>query len=320
MATNRILTSIYNDIDNWASFSSPKILYKAAKTRLPKLTLKQVETFLESQSVYTLHRRVRKRFKTRKIISKGLFYQLQADLIDVSKYAKFNNSVKFLLTVICVFSRRAYVQPLHSKTAINVKTAFQKVLKDINAKVTLIETDLGKEFYNSVMKDFFSSNKIKHFSVSSSSKSSICERFNRSVMSKIYKYFTAKNTKSYLSVLPRIVASYNTRPHRSLNYLAPLQVTKKNERKVWLQQYGDYMKNTNPNFKFKIHDNVRISKLSLPFKKGYLPTMTTEIFKIVDRLATNPPTYKLSDLFSEPLRGSFYQAELQRVSDLKLGR
>ena len=322
MSTNRILSSIYNNIDHWASFSSPKILYKAAKSKLPRLKLKQVQKFLESQDVYTLHRNVRRRFKTRKIIGRGLFHQLQADLVDVSKYSKYNNNIKFLLTVICIFSRRAFVRPLRNKTAAIVKTAFQKILKDIEPfKPKFVETDLGKEFYATIMQNFFRSKNIVHFSVSSSSKSAIIERWNRSVMSKIYRYFTAKNTKHYLNVLPRIISSYNNRPHRSLNYLTPMQVTKKNERDVWFQQYGEYIKSNKPKFKFQINEHVRISKTAKMFKKGYTQTFNPEIFTIVDRLATNPPTYKLmGSVDSQPLRGSFYESELQRTSQLERGR
>ena len=54
----------------------------------------------------------------------------------------------------------------------------------------------------------------------------------------MYRYFTAKNTLRYVDVLPKLVSSYNQTYHRSIK-MAPVQVTKKNEAKVWDILYGE---------------------------------------------------------------------------------
>ena len=48
--------------------------------------------------------------------------------------------------------------------------------------------------------------------------------------------------------------------------------------------------------KFKVGDNVRISKKKAMFKKGYTPRWTEEIFKINEVQMTRPITYKLEEL------------------------
>ena len=58
-------------------------------------------------------------------------------------------------------------------------------------------------------------------------KASVTERFNRTFKNKMYKYFTAKNTLSYIYVLPQLVSSYNNTYHRSIK-MKPTQVTKAN--------------------------------------------------------------------------------------------
>lgn len=312
MSINRILKSIYTNIDNPASFSSPTILWKSGKKKLPKLKFGDVIKFLETSDVYTLHRSVRRKFPTRKTISRGLFHMYQCDLIDVSRLKSRNNNVCFLLVVICVFSRKLAIEPLRSKSAKHVHAGFEKIFRKMR-KPMFLGSDSGTEFVNKLMQDYFKSKNIKHFTISSDTKASVAERVNRTVMSKMYKYFTHTKDLHYLNVLQRIVTSYNNTPHRSLPRLTPNEITKKNEKYVWEFQYGDYIRHNHPKFKFSIGDKVRISSLSRVFKKGYLPTMSTEIFTISDTIASKPPTYKLSDLNQVPISGIFYHNELQKV-------
>ena len=45
--------------------------------------------------------------------------------------------------------------------------------------------------------------------------------------------------------------------------------------------------------KFKLGDQVRISKSRCTFKKGYLPSWTQEIFTVTKIIPTVPPVYQL---------------------------
>ena len=63
LATTKLLSRIYTDVKNPASFSSPWKLYKAAKKSDSSITLGEVEHFLESQKSYTLHRHFNSRFR-----------------------------------------------------------------------------------------------------------------------------------------------------------------------------------------------------------------------------------------------------------------
>ena len=311
MSSRRVLKSIYTNIENPASFGSPRSLYKAAKQRLPKLKYQDVISFLETQDAYTLHKPVRRRFRQRKTITGGLFQQYQSDLIDLPRLSRYNNKIRFLLVVICVFSRKAEVIPIKNKTGGQVKLGLQKIFKIMRPPKTF-QTDAGKEYLNSVVRDYLKSLKIKQFHTSSDQKASLVERFIRTFKQKLFRYFTHKNTLYYLDVIPKLVDSYNKRKHGAIG-LAPNNVNKRNEKEVWERQYGPYIREKQPKFKFQLNDRVSISKLALAFKKGYLPTMTKECFLIADRLSTNPPTYKLIDETGNLLKGAFYANELQRT-------
>ena len=53
----------------------------------------------------------------------------------------------------------------------------------------------------------------------------------------------------------------------------------------------------------------------VPFKKGYLPSWTRELFKVVNIFPTDPTTYRIVDYDGEAIKGKFYAEELQVVKE-----
>ena len=200
--------------------------------------------------------------------------------------------------------------PLKTKQGQELVKAFQTILSS-GRKPSKLQTDQGTEFLNRVFQKFLRDNNIEFFTVNSGLKASVVERFNRTFKNKVYKYFTAKNTLTYIDVLPKLVKSYNNTYHRSIK-MKPSQVTKSNEAKVWDTLYGsDVQKRVR--FKFQVGDRVRISKAKRIFEKSYLPNFTEEMFTVYKRFSRQVPVYKLKDDAGEILDGTFYEAELQKV-------
>lgn len=96
--------------------------------------------------------------------------------------------------------------------------------------------------------------------------------------------------------------------------MAPMDVTKKNEKKVKLNinRNRQKYKKLDKKVKFKVGDKVRISKYKKVFDKGYLPNWTNEIFTVYKVQTTIPTTYLLKDHNGDVLQGSFYEKELQK--------
>ena len=69
--------------------------------------------------------------------------------------SKFNKWFRFLLRVIDIFSKYAWVIPLKDKNGMIITNAFQKILKECNWKPNKIWTDKGSEFYNRSMKSWW---------------------------------------------------------------------------------------------------------------------------------------------------------------------
>jgi hypothetical protein len=63
-------------------------------------------------------------------------------------------------------------------------------------------------------------------------KCSVAERAHRTVKSKIYKYFTFKNTYRHIDVLPKFVKAYNATVH-SATGMAPPRVTDSGVLVMW---------------------------------------------------------------------------------------
>ena len=244
------------------------------------------------------------------MIVPGKDAQFQADLVDVRNLSRFNKGYKYLLTCIDIFSKHAWVVPLKTKRGQELVKAFQTILSS-GRKPNKLQTDQGTEFLNRVFQKFLRENNIDFFTVNSGLKASVVERFNRTFKNKMYKYFTAKNTLTYIDVLPKLVKSYNNTYHRSIK-MKPSQVTKSNEGKVWDTLYGNDV-DKRVRYKFQVGDRVRINRVKRMFEKSYLPNYTEEMFAIYKRFARQVPVYKLKDDAGEILDGTFYEAELQKV-------
>ena len=305
----QVLSKIYYDISNPAGYSSIDKLYNAALKELPNLKLKQVKDWLRRQDTYTLHNKARKRYPRRKTLSRGIDDVWQMDLCDMTSHSKYNNGYKFLLTVIDVFSRYAFVRPLKNKSGIEVSKAIKDIFDKEERLPKKVGVDMGSEFYNRNVKSLLDKHGIRLYSVNSITKMSMVERLNRSLKGRMFKYFTRHNTRKYIDVLQKLVESYNLSKHRIIK-LAPAEVDKSIEKILWKRLYqNEFAKSVK--YKHKVGDYVRISKIKKTFEKGYLPNWSTELFIIAERRATKPPTYKLKDLKDELLKGSFYEHELQ---------
>ena len=112
-----------------------------------------------------LHKPIIRNFKKRTVYSGFKDNIWGADLADMQLISKFNKGFRFLLCVIDIFSKYAWVVPLKDKKGITITNAFQKILKESNRKLNKIWVDKGREFYNSSIKKWLKDNNIKMYSI-----------------------------------------------------------------------------------------------------------------------------------------------------------
>ena len=116
-------------------------------------------------------------------------------LADMKLISKYNKGIKYLLCVIDLFSRYAWVVPLKDKKGITIVAAFRKILNDSKRKPNKIWLDQGSEFYNSHFKTMLQQNNIEMYSTHNERKSVVAERFVRTLKTKIYDHMTAISKK-----------------------------------------------------------------------------------------------------------------------------
>ena len=220
------LKEVYFDPTKVGSYSGVDALRRV--TRVPR---KIVEEWLSEQDAYTLHKPARRHFRRRRVIVGDLRQQCQADLVDLSNLKIDNDGMTFLLTVIGVFSKVARCVPMKNRSAASLVAALSTTFTDEWPKT--LKTDQGLEFLNKSVQALLREYGIHQVSThNAETKASIVERFNRTLKTRMWRYFTKHQTWRYIDVLHDLVDSYNNTPHRGIS-MVPSQVSAKNQEKVW---------------------------------------------------------------------------------------
>lgn len=326
ITSEKKISDIYYSPSSAGAFQGPAKIHRVLRTTgEDNISIHKIRKFLQKQDDFNLQKPVKRKFKRARVIVSGMFEQFDADLMDMQGLAKENNNVRYLLVVIDVFSRFLWVQPLVNKTATEVLKAFRKIFQQ--SKPLKLRTDGGAEFKSQATKKYLQENNIYHHVTLNETKASHAERVILTLRRMIFRYLNKQHTDRYIDVLQQLVQSYNATPHRSLNNTAPKDVKESNEDNLWAYMYlKPYDKqDSSPltkksekrrakSFGFKIGQLVRISHLKGVFTKSHDEQWSYEVFKVSGRfLLQGIPLYKLQDLAKQPIKGNFYQSELQKV-------
>lgn len=298
------LGKLYYNLGTPAGYASQAKLSSAA-TNLPGKTVKD---WLASQHTYSLNKPARRGgfpLRSYKVSGPNVIWQL--DLLEMIPYAKVNNGFRYILTCIDVFTRFARARPLSNKEGGTVAKAMEDMFVD--AVPHKIQTDSGKEFYNSIVKSLLQKSGVKvHYSVYSKHKAAIVERFNRTLRDKLKRYFTRTGKKVWYDVLQTIIDTYNNTSHRGILNMKPSQV---DGDRLWNAK----MTNTPAPKRglLSVGSYVRISRASkTPFILNFDHNWSDEVFQIVEVDSRDTPAmYTIQDDGGERVDGKFYKEELQ---------
>ena len=331
MKTNskeEFLNKLYSDPGKPGAFSGPeKIKQTAKKDGRYDISRRDVNAFLQNEDTYTTNRPVRHKFQRSKVISYGINDLVDIDLADMSSLSKYNKKYKYLVVSVDTFSRYAKVRPVRQKTASAVLEALESIFST-GPRVRMVRSDLGLEFKNSKVANFFERKGIRHHFATPPIKAGYAERFIQTLKQLIYRYLYHVNSFNYVTALEQLVENYNSRSHKSLGGLAPREVTTQNTATLWNRMYIKELRRGHtqdlqgqsrpkPARKFTLDkgQHVRISYAKNPFRRAYKQTFTDEIFIVTDRYYKDGiPVFKLTDMKHRLIDGIFYAPELQAVS------
>ena len=188
----KLLSDVYYNTKSSACYSGLSNVFKEAKKRNNKITRQHVEQFLQNQPTYTKHKPVRKRFARNKTVPLGYMSDFQCDLCDMQNIKEHNNGYSYILTCIDVLSRHAWAESLQTKSGENTAKAFSKILKNCSkeGKPWRLATDKGKEFLAKPFQNVLNEHEILHIIPKNDDiKCSLVERYNRTLKSRLYKYW-----------------------------------------------------------------------------------------------------------------------------------
>ena len=292
---NRLKELYYNPK---TGFMSAQKLYLKLNKEIP---LRQIKKFLEKQ-VHQLHKEFRNQPSYSKINVYSVNDQWQIDLVDLSKYSRWNASFKYLLCCIDVFSRKVFVIALkrksHATEAIRQITTIQKPI--------LIQSDNGTEFVNTEFRQLMKERGIRHITVAPGDhkRQGIIERFNRTLEKMISKYQESRKTNKYIDVLDDLVYNYNHTHHRTIDSLP--------ERRFQTNPNSGTIKVTVYQNQIKVGDKVRVLKDKQTFKKGYETNYCKSLYNVI---SGNGYTFKLQNDKGETMMRTYKYYELLRVAE-----
>ena len=131
------------------------MVYKFFDKKSSGSGVKHVNTKLTTQNqqlAEELDKPIIRKFEKRKVYLTFKDNIWGADLADMQLLIKYNKGIRFLLCVIDIFSKYAWVVPLKDKKGIIIVKAFQSILKQSNRKPNKLWVDKGSEFYNAYFK------------------------------------------------------------------------------------------------------------------------------------------------------------------------
>ena len=231
-------------------------------------------------------------------------------------FEKDNIGFKYILTVVYIFSKYAFAVPSRDKTSKAVEDAFKIIFK--NPKSFKLQTDKGKEFVNADLRAFLKNQHVQFFtSNNEETKCTNVERFNCTLKSRMWKYFTAKGTRKWIDVLDDLIDSYNQSVH-SITKFAPSAINEKNTSIVFEKLYcyesmREYLKSIHKSSKVNVGDKVRIPHKLGIMDKGYYPLWTDMVYDVERNIKGKvKPLVKISN-DNQSLSKRYYREEIQKI-------
>ena len=157
-------------------------------------------------------------------------------------------------------------------------------------KPNLIETDRGKEFYNSIFQNFLQNNNIKPYSRNSSMGAVFAERLNKSMGNLLKKFVFERGDANWIDALPTITKQCNSRIHSSTKLNRIQASLKKNEEFV-CNILLNKKRRIKP--KFQVNNLVRTAFLMRIFSKGDTTNWSYKLYKITQFVNDTIPSYKI---------------------------
>lgn len=278
---NKIIENIYIK-NNLPAYDN---LYKAVKaaghTNIKKTDVKE---FLENQKESELLKiKTKKKNKAGHITA--LYYTdiAQLDIYDLSKYAGSNKNYKYILALVDVFTRKAYVRPMKNKDINAVLTNLEDIFLEDNYIPHTITSDMDKTFISKKFQKLLENYIIYHDVIIAGNDHNILgiiDRFALTLKNIFSKIFIRYNKSNWIEHLYTIIKQYNNTKHSALDGLTPNQASQPlyHESIAMLNNAKRTNKPISSDFIEGDYVRIRINKM---FRKGTEPKFSDKIYTVI---------------------------------------
>ena len=307
------------------AFPSASRFYEILKENGLKVSHSAVKEFVNNQAVAQIHKPVKHVVAQQRNITASEPNEIwQIDLLDYHNYNKQNKGYNWILIAVDFFTRKAYAEPIKSKTPTNTLEAFKKMIHS-GTHPKLVYFDEGSE-WKGVFGKFIKDENIGKMEQNSRNHHSfaIIDRFSRTIKTMIAKNMTGNDNVNWVNELQHLVSIYNNSSHAGIDGIKPNKAeTKENLLKIGNINWVKDMKNQKiiqKEHKFKVGDNVRIKIMKQRFDKGYTATYSKTVHIVVSVLnekiqLDDGKNYLAKDLKLVPSGSSSVNGGVQKKAD-----
>ncbi len=216
-----------------------------------------------------------KKIPRRSIKVHGVGLLWQSDLAEMHEF----DGKQYFLLCIDVYSHELYCEPLTSKTANEVRTAFEKIFKRAKLKPEKLESDQGGEFRGN--KKYFEQQKIFFKIKIGRNKASVAEYGIHLVKTRLFRLLRTLLSRNWPKYLQDVVNAINSSPNSGLGGLRPIDIEKTVDAPIldnkigipedvsFDQQQKNQQKYEKKRSNLQKGDNVYVDFGPAAFEKGY---------------------------------------------------
>lgn len=281
-------------------------------------SVKEIEDELSGIRTYSRHKEAKRVIKHNPFFIYGKNQQWQIDICYLPDYNIKNNSNRYLLCLLDVFSRKLFIRVLERKDGKSTLSAIKNIISHIGCLPKTIFVDKGGEFTNEGFKKYCKEKKVKLLFTINETKAPHVERAQRSLQNIMYKIIEERQKPFTLDVLELALKVFNNRVNR-MTGMSPNRAFKEENREKVLSRLEIYYNQKIKDKKlpkYRAGEKVRILIKKDKFSRGYNPNFSEEVFKIKQVLTNLPqPRYILENYNGdEVIDGSFYERELTKAT------
>jgi len=284
-------------------YQSANKLYKKIHNEHPKVTLKQVQNFINKQYTAQVNRQEKKPKEFSSIVAAGPRNNYQVDIIVYDRYEY--NHYKYILCVIDVYSRYAAVRAMTNRELPTIIEKFEDIMNEMGYPKNLnADNEFNKKAFNDLMKEH--NVQTWYSEVGEINKNSIVERFNRTIAGLLQKWRVATNKHDWPKVIQKLVKNYNNTEHRTI---------KNTPNNVFHEDGVNWQKPVVLENDLKVGDQVRVKQIKNVFSKGDMIKYSKDLYRI--REIVGKKIYLTNLSTNEDLDKFFREYQLKPVNEIQ---